>query len=167
MNIYGTGACGIQCVLWVPVTMPAAAAPSTVPPPRESNERQELYLRKATRAALRSDMCERHGCVIVSESGDVIATGHNHVSVHVSIHAEMDALRKCHNNKRVDLGSAEMYVVRIGPESLGHRLKLSKPCDVCRAQINKAGVRKVFYSWSHVDYGAYFSQRSHDRYMSE
>lgn len=137
-----------------------------VPAPRRSNERQQMYMLKATQAAMRSDMGERHGCVIVDDGGAIIATGHNHTSVNMchssSVHAEMDALRRCYSYKKNSLMSAEMYVVRIGPESRGHPLKLSKPCDSCRAQIERSGIGKVFYSWSHIDYSV--NKRSHDRY---
>lgn len=141
--------------------------------PRDSNERQEFFLRKATQVALRSDMAERHGCVIVNDNGDILASGYNHTSVHMchsySVHAEVDALRKLGNTrksnkkKHVDLASAQMFVVRVGPETqYGHVLKLSKPCDSCRTQIQLCGVGKVFYSWSHIDYSV--NKQLHTKY---
>lgn len=120
--------------------------------PRIPTDRQEFYMRLAAKLAFKSDMVERHGCVIVGGDGSIWATGFNHTSVHIrhchSVHAEIDALCKL---KKVDLATADMYVVRLGPASLEHRLKLSKPCDSCRTQINRSAVRRVFYSWSHVD----------------
>lgn len=120
--------------------------------PRTATDRQEFYMRLAARLAFKSDMVERHGCVIVGGDGSIWATGFNHTSVHIrhchSVHAEIDALCKL---KRVDLANADMYVVRLGPASLGHRLKLSKPCESCVTQINRSAVKRVFYSWSHVE----------------
>jgi hypothetical protein len=37
-----------------------------------------------------------------------------------------------------------MYVVRVGKDG---RFKESKPCIECQAEIEKYGVRRVFFSW--------------------
>lgn len=123
--------------------------------PKDSTERQNYFLNKAAQLAIRSNLNHRHGCVVVNgQTNEIISTGFNHTSEHMfhsfSMHAEIDALRKI--KKNVDLTTAEMYVVRIGPESLGNPLKLSKPCEGCAKQILKVSIGKVYYSWSDIDY---------------
>ena len=119
--------------------------------PRESTDKQLIFLNKAAQYAERSTLNQRHGCVVVIND-EIISTGWNHnymCSCQVcSIHAEMDALRKIKRN--VDLTCAEMYVVRIGPPSKGSPLKLSKPCESCTRGIIHRNLGKVFYSWSFV-----------------
>ena len=122
--------------------------------PKERDERQELFLKKASQLALKSDMQHRHGCIIVDNRTDeIIATGFNRRATHLyhtfSSHAESEALRKL--KKSMDPLYLEMYVVRIGPESLGHPLKMSKPCEGCEKQILKSGIARVYYSWSPMD----------------
>jgi len=123
--------------------------------PKDSNERQNYFLHKAAQLAFRSNLNHRHGCVVVnSQTNEIISTGYNHTSEHLfhsfSMHAEIDALRKIKRN--MDLSNAEMYVVRIGPESLGNPLKLSKPCEGCAKQILKVNLGRVYYSWSDIEY---------------
>lgn len=122
--------------------------------PRECDERQEFFLKKAAQLAMKSDMTHRHGCVIVdSKTDEIISTGYNRKATHMyhtfSRHAESEALRKL--KKSMDSSNLEMYVVRVGPESLGHPLKMSKPCEGCSRQILKSGIAKVYYSWSHME----------------
>jgi deoxycytidylate deaminase len=119
--------------------------------PKDPDDRQEYFLKKAAQLAFRSNLSQRHGCLIVNpQTDEVLSTGYNHTYIHMyhkfSCHAEYDALRKI--KKTFDLSNAEMYVVRIGPESLGNPLKLSKPCDGCTKLILKANIGKVYYSWS-------------------
>jgi deoxycytidylate deaminase len=117
---------------------------------KKPDERQTFYMQKAAKLAFRSNLVQRHGCVVVnSQTGEIISTGYNHTYIHMyhkySCHAEYDALRKL--KRTMDLSNAEMYIVRIGPESLGNPLKLSRPCDGCTKLILKANVGRVFYSW--------------------
>lgn len=118
--------------------------------PKDPDNRQCFYLRKAAQLAFRSNLTQRHGCVIVNSLTDeIISTGYNHTYIHMchrlSCHAEYDALRKV--KKDVNMANVEMYVVRIGPESLGNPLKLSKPCTYCTKMIQKANIGRIFYSW--------------------
>ena len=116
--------------------------------PKDSTIRQNNFLNKAAQLALRSNMNQRHGCVVVLND-EIISCGWNHnynyMYHNFSIHAEMDALRKI--KKNVDLSVAEMYVVRIGPHKYSP-LKLSKPCECCTKGIIVRNIGKVFYSWS-------------------
>jgi deoxycytidylate deaminase len=121
--------------------------------PKDRDERQEYFLRKAAQIAFRSNMSHRHGCIIVDgKTGDILSSGYNHTSIHLfhkfSMHAEVDALRKI--NRKTDLSNAELYVVRIGPESQGTPLKMSRPCDGCSKAIHRANIGKVYYSWSNM-----------------
>lgn len=123
--------------------------------PREPNERQCFFLRKAAQLALKSNLQQRHGCVIVSsQTSEILSTGYNHTYIHLchrfSCHAEYDALRKI--KKDIDLSNAEMYIVRIGKESMGNPLKLSRPCEGCTRLILKANIGKVYYSWSDAEF---------------
>ena len=124
--------------------------------PKPCDDRQKYFLDRAAHIALKSTMGQRHGCIIVQPSpsgtNEILSIGHNHTSIHLyhqfSMHAEIDALRKIRKN--VDLTNAELYVVRIGPQSLGHPLKMSKPCASCSEAIRKRGIGKVYYSWSEM-----------------
>lgn len=120
---------------------------------KDMNERQFIFFKKAAQHAYRSNLTQRHGCVVVLND-EIISTGFNHTYVHLyhkfSLHAEVDALRKIKRN--VDLSNAELYVVRIGPESKGSPLRMSKPCDGCEKIIFKSKVGKVYYSIDPPDY---------------
>ena len=110
---------------------------------------QDSIIRKAASLALRSPLRQhRHGCVIV-RNGEIVSEGYNHNFVHMyhlhSVHAEVDALSKLPRDKKFT-SQCDMYVVRIGPDSLGNPLKLSKPCCSCTQAILKAGLRRVYYS---------------------
>lgn len=123
--------------------------------PKEPTEKQLFFLNKAAQLAFRSNLGQRHGCIVVNpQTDEILSTGFNHTYIHMyhrlSCHAECDALRKI--RRSADLSSAEMYVVRIGPESLGNPLRLSKPCDGCIKCILKANVGKVYYSWSDMKF---------------
>lgn len=125
--------------------------------PRKASDRHTHYLNKAAQLAARSNISQRHGCLIVdSHTGEVLSSGYNHVCTRMchkfSMHAECDALRKI--KKDIDLANAEMYVVRIGPESLGNPLRMSQPCEGCARLIQKANVGRVFYSWSYMEINA-------------
>jgi deoxycytidylate deaminase len=127
--------------------------------PKDCTPLQRQFMDKAAAVAFRSNMAHRHGCIIVL-NGEIIARGFNHTGHHLchmfSYHSEVDALRKIKRN--VDLSGAEMYVVRIGTERMGNPLKFSRPCSGCTEAILKAGVGKVYYSWSTGDY-TYFETK--------
>jgi tRNA(Arg) A34 adenosine deaminase TadA len=118
-------------------------------PPKISTARQRVYLAKAARVALRSTMTHKHGCVIVHSDGTILYDGYNHHDLQLnhkfSIHAEIDALYKAKRQKQ-RLTDCEMYVVRIGSHRINAGLKYSKPCPGCATEIEKCGIRKVYYS---------------------
>lgn len=111
--------------------------------------KRTFFLERAMQLALKSTCIQhRHGCVIVKDN-EIIAEGYNHHVVHfqhkMSIHAEVDALSKLKYNRKI-IPECEMYVVRIGTDRMGNPLKYSRPCMDCSRAIEKAGVRRVYYS---------------------
>jgi guanine deaminase len=80
------------------------------------------------------------GCVIVKD-GKVIATEHNTVikDRDATGHAEMNAIQKASKKlKSFDLDGCEVYVT-------------GKPCPMCRAALNWAKVKSVYYGCSYED----------------
>lgn len=119
-------------------------------PLKSCKDKQYSFLKRAMNLAQKST-CEqqRHGCVIVKDD-DIISEGFNYKSEHfshcLSIHAEVAAIAKLGKRKRKFMSQCDMYVVRIGRDSMGNPLKYSKPCPNCMKAIQKAGLRKVYYS---------------------
>lgn len=117
---------------------------------KNCNNKQIEYFEIAAKSAQKSSITHKHGCVIVLE-GEIISTGWNHYTEYMSClystHAEIDALSKIPKKKYRNLmKDMELYVVRIGPDSIENTLKYSKPCESCEKAILKTGIHKVFYS---------------------
>lgn len=112
---------------------------------RSTKERQIFFLDKATKVASKSTMTQKHGCVIVFDD-NIIAEGWNKVKMNYhhaySIHAEVDAIKKCKKKYKDIFSEAELYVVRLGPISL----KNSKPCEDCQKVISSFGFNIIYYS---------------------
>lgn len=113
------------------------------------NERQSVFMNRAFNLARKSHcFTHRHGCVIVKDD-EIVSEGFNHTDVHLyhklSIHAEVDAISKLKKNRKY-LSQCDLYVVRIGRDSMGNPLKYSKPCPDCIKAIQKSGIRRVYYS---------------------
>lgn len=118
---------------------------------RDTTHKHDFYVQRAAFLAQKSDVVNhKHGCVIVSNRGKILAEGYNTYYRSMSIHAEIDALSKIRRDKlgKQALATASMYVVRIGTEKMGYPLKYSRPCDDCTRAILKAGIGKVYYSTS-------------------
>jgi len=112
--------------------------------------------------ALKSDMRCKHGCIIISNKGDIISSACNK-SLPVckeflcgppenkhkySFHAEESALRNTDYRK---LSGATMYVIRLNSsDSNSINYMNSKPCSKCtyiiNACIRKYGLKKIYYS---------------------
>lgn len=111
-----------------------------------SNAVQDNIFEKAIVLAKKSTMLQKHGAIILSKNGDILGQGYNYctdfMSHQWSCHAEIAALMSI-KNKREKIVDATLLVVRIGSD--GHP-KLSKPCDNCRKEICKFGIKRVFYS---------------------
>ena len=113
-----------------------------------SNTIHDNIFEKAIQIAKKSTMLQKHGAVILSKNGDIIGQGYNHFSDYMShqwsCHAEMAALMNIRNKKgRERVADATLLVVRIGNDGLP---KLSKPCENCKREIEKFGIKRVFYS---------------------
>jgi deoxycytidylate deaminase len=104
---------------------------------------------KALALAKKSTMTQRHGAVIV-KNGEVIGQGYNHIASYMShswsCHAEIAAIMSLKTRTKKFLEDATLVVVRIGPESQGCPFKLSKPCAKCQEQIEKTGIKRIFFS---------------------
>lgn len=122
---------------------------------REAHQR---YIQEAIELAKTSHMESMHGCVIVNERSKVspiIASG---VNAHVqhqerrgvfSRHAEMSALAnliaiKGHNARFFSECTA--YIARVGPKSIGHPVRMSRPCEKCQKLLRKLGIEKIVYT---------------------
>ena len=114
----------------------------------------------AAQIAQRSDMRNKHGCVIIDNKGSIISVAYNktlNIPAHklktfdknnkTSRHAEENALR--HVDKR-KLCGARLYVVRSGPCNDPNPFMNSKPCKRCTSIIetcmDKFGLKVVYYS---------------------
>jgi tRNA(Arg) A34 adenosine deaminase TadA len=132
---------------------------------REPNKMQDCMLKKAAQCAYRSNMTQRHGCVIVDDQGVIVARGFNYKTSHhchqFSTHAEIDALSKI--KKTTDMSNFEMYVVRIGSDAQGAPLKLSHPCTSCTRAIMKTTLRRVYFSLGHTKYTCEEHTREHQQ----
>jgi deoxycytidylate deaminase len=128
-----------------------------------STLKQMEFLKKCMTLAHRSNLTQKHGCVIVLDNV-IISSGYNYKITNTghsipqnknidakkskmySIHAEISTIKKV---KHKDLSRCELYVVRIGPignDSCCHTLKYSHPCEECTLCIEEYGIKKVFYS---------------------
>ena len=111
--------------------------------------KHDIYFDRAAKVALKSRMNHRHGCVIVSDEGKIIAHGFNRdvdfMCHQHSIHAEVDAIGKLTKIMLQNIYS--MYIVRISPRDA--MLKYSKPCSNCEKLILKSGIKRIYYSTSY------------------
>ena len=123
-----------------------------------STNQQEKYFKKCMYLAQKSDLTQKHGCIIV-RNNEIISSGYNfkiknnanayHKLVDkyqctYSVHAEVSTLKKIKEKK---LTNCEMYVVRLGTyDGDNFQLKYSHPCETCSCQIKSFGINKVYYS---------------------
>lgn len=106
------------------------------------------YIYKAINQSFKSNCTHKHGAIIVDScSGKIIATGYNRLSNNqkdtLSIHAEIDALRKiksCYNK----YDNLIMYIIRFSGNK--QELKYSKPCINCATNIISFGIRRIYFS---------------------
>lgn len=111
-----------------------------------SNDVNVSVFEKAVTLAKKSPMLQKHGALIIAKNGEVIGQGFNQYSQFMShqwsCHAEISALLSV-KNKREKLIDASLLVVRIDNDG---DVKMSKPCEKCRKEIAKFGIKRVFYS---------------------
>lgn len=113
-----------------------------------TNKKHQLFLQKAGEIALKSNMLQKHGAVIVYKN-KIIASGYNEIcnymNANYSIHAEVAAISKLFYNKKI-LEFCDIYVVRVAGATFDNCLKNSKPCKSCTNFINKYNLRNIYYS---------------------
>jgi tRNA(Arg) A34 adenosine deaminase TadA len=108
----------------------------------------ERIAQYAIKAAHRSEMPMKHGCVAVS-GGKIIAKGYNTYRTYskdglingCSCHAEIDVLRKC--IKRGVKHKINLYVVRI---SNSGEYRNSRPCNMCLSILKQYKIHMLIYS---------------------
>jgi deoxycytidylate deaminase len=115
------------------------------------NKKHQLFLQEAAEIALKSNMQQKHGAVIVYKN-KIIASGYNEICDYMnnnfSIHAEVSAISKMFYNKKL-LELCDIYVVRIASITFDNCLKNSKPCRNCTNFIKKYNLRNIYYSTSY------------------
>lgn len=111
-------------------------------------------IQSAINEAKHSTMRCKHGAVIVSKTGEIIATGHNYMLPSMrcgewSEHAEREAIKNALKKINYRNLPIDLVVVRIRKDNSGYFLN-SKPCKKCTEYINKyiknGFLRYVFYS---------------------
>ena len=122
----------------------------------------------AREIAMKSDMKNKHGCVIIDYRKTVISAEcnktinisqkklHNKIfdkNKKISRHAEENALRNADNSK---LCGATLYIVRTGIDDNNNNIFMnSKPCEKCTSIINscirKFGLKVVYYTTGQSD----------------
>lgn len=120
------------------------------------SKREKAFLSVARYLASKSESRQKHGAVIV-KGGSVIGTGFNkdrnhpdivspeHIKLHCSVHAEVDAIRDAKWNVK----GAVLYVARVNAQGKDRN---SKPCERCEIVIQETQIKKVIYTGSENDY---------------
>lgn len=116
----------------------------------------DSFCKKAMYIARKSNMRQKHGCVIVYNNKEIVAEGYNHVRNNNmeklnSIHAEMEAIKKLKQIMRTKdknyVNKCKLYVVRVGVGGVKDDcLKQSAPCCHCSKAIIGVGIQKICYS---------------------
>ena len=113
-----------------------------------SNDKQKYYLNIAAKIASKSPVyTHKHGAIIVYKD-IIISSGYNFYIKGNSMHAEISAISKINKKYKGILNECDIYVVRIGPNSLDNPLKYSRPCLDCENTIIKYNIKNVYYSTS-------------------
>lgn len=115
---------------------------------QQMSQKDIYLLNKAMGLALSSQEKHRHGAVI-TKKGKIVSWGVNSLrnlpavcsnpKAEAGRHAEREAIRRANT----DLEGATIYVARINKN--GNPL-MSKPCAACQKAIDKAGIKRIFYT---------------------
>lgn len=65
----------------------------------------------------------------------------------VSLHAEIDALKRCGNSHK-----ATLFIARIGRND---KIGMAKPCQSCQDSIKKSGIKRVIYTVNNETYSVW------------
>lgn len=113
----------------------------------------DYYISKAVSESYKSNCTHKHGALIVDRcTGKIVAKGYNRMCTDqkhlLSVHAEMDALRKI-RSFHTKYDNLAMYIIRFDK----NQLKYSKPCITCATNIKKFGIKKIYFSFqeSYID----------------
>jgi tRNA(Arg) A34 adenosine deaminase TadA len=106
------------------------------------------YITKAINESFKSNCTHKHGAIVVDScSGKVISKGYNRLTNKqkhlLSIHAEIDALRKI-KNCYTKYDNLIMYIIRFSGNK--QELKYSKPCINCASTIIRFGIKRIYFS---------------------
>jgi deoxycytidylate deaminase len=101
---------------------------------------------KAIALAKKSTMQQKHGAIVVY-NGEILGQGFNHMASFMShswsCHAEMGAILSIRKKDKWKICESTLVVVRVGSDN---DVKLSKPCANCTREIEKYGIKKIFFS---------------------
>lgn len=120
----------------------------------EINSKLQRALKSAIASAVKSKCCFRHGACLFK--GETFKSAHNstrpvawvrgrhmrrvnRIFKHCG-HAEVMAL---HNTPADQIRGADIMVCRINHDNT---LMMSMPCEMCRLNMSKLGVRRVYYT---------------------
>lgn len=113
------------------------------------SKKQEAFLSVARYLATKSDLRHKHGAVVV-KGGRVLGMGYNkrrndprnlnpgRHRYDSGCHAEMSALKGV-----ADPRGSVIFVARVN--RMGDD-RLSKPCEICAAELKRLGIKKVIYT---------------------
>jgi deoxycytidylate deaminase len=108
---------------------------------------EDYYISKAISVSYKSNCTHKHGAIIVDRcTGRIVAKGYNRICADqkhlLSVHAEMDALRKI-RSFYTKYNNLAMYIIRFD----NNQLKYSKPCITCATNIKRFGIKKIYFSF--------------------
>jgi deoxycytidylate deaminase len=128
---------------------------------KKVHKKDNKFMLIALELSKKSDMNNKHGCVIVDKKGNIISSGFNkyvylsqdkikifnkNTGIKISKHAEEEALKNVNPKK---LFGAKLYIVRSCNDNTS-LFTYSKPCKRCTTIIetcmNKCGLKVVYYS---------------------
>jgi len=107
---------------------------------------KEGFVARAAELAENSNLCFRHGAVVIL-GGKIVGEGFNYFDHHLnsrSIHAEQAALIDSFKSiKKKDLKKCTLLVVRINKSG---NLCLSFPCSECHRLVRSYHLKSIVYS---------------------
>lgn len=112
--------------------------------------RYHCFMDEAAILARKSQLLQKHGCVIVYKNHIISSAVNTEQCGSCSSHAEINAINKIKHRRNI-MSMCKMYVARIGTPSMGYCTKYSRPCNACTQKIISYGIGKVYYT-TNYDY---------------